>query len=170
MTSKDLIVEFYRLSNHDIGPMCVYSSTSKRVPLAEDVGTVVADVVEIIPSVDENKTMTSLSSDSNKLTIHGRGFDAYEPTNNVMELSIQTRTMPLTYSSNSTTSVDSVLVASSSISRTHLILTFCVSSSPPAESSSKCSLLLTDHGNMVRFFGAFTFYDLVHLSNSHPLI
>lgn len=145
-----LVVTFWRLSNRDVGPLCAFSSTSRAVPIESDSGYVAAKVVQVIPSVSEASTFTPLNSDANALTLRGTGFDSFEPENNYLNLTINGRTMPTVYSSNSSTT--SIVVSSlnaSYVTRTHLVLTFCQSATPPSVADPSCSLQITDDGALI---------------------
>lgn len=89
-TSKNIVIYFHRLSNHDVGNLCLYSSTSQLVPQTDDEGVVVAKVLEVIPTVFPNETSV-LNADANMVTIFGRGFDSFEPTNNDLSLMVSDR-------------------------------------------------------------------------------
>jgi len=145
-TSKNILLFFDSLANRDVGTLCLFSSTSEVVPSVEDTGVPIAKIVEVIPVV--NSHTSTLSSDTNKLTIFGKGFDSFELTNNDLTLTISDRTMSVIWGG-SVENDNSLVAATTSISRTHMVLTFCMSLSQPAEASQKCSLALTDHGNMI---------------------
>ena len=142
---SNVVIEFTQLSNINEGVLCGYVSTTDAIE--EDVGTQIATIVPVVPSIQTSDLL--ISSDTLMMTIQGSGFDSYSETyENTMVLSLSMED-GRSFSS-STAQVDSAemtdYVAVTIPSREYMVLTFCTSSNPPSVASDSCALQVTDDG------------------------